>query len=295
MYLFQRIEEVIFQHNDARQAIGEYLLANKNSIHKESMADIAKNTFTSKASLTRFAKLLGYSGWKEFMYAFSHEIVAQKNNAFENVDPNFPFKATDSTIQILDNLSSLQVQSIQDTLNLVVIEDLEKAAQLIKKSKIVAIFGTSPNNYYAELLKRKLLSIGVFSIVVPSGEVGTTAQSLTVYDCAVIISYSGNNPDREPTNIIKYLLKKKVPIVGVTSGGRNYLRDYATVALNVSSKERLYSKISSFATEQSIMFVINSLYSVIFSLDYAENVERKISLSRDLEPQRQATFKDLLE
>lgn len=286
---------MVVQHNDARRTIGEFLLSDKNNIHQYSMDRIAKETFTSKASLTRFAKLLGYSGWKEFMYAFSHEVVQQNDSAFKDVDPNFPFASSDKTIQILEHLSSLQIQSIQDSLNLVVIEDLEKAAKLISQSKTVTIFGTSPNNYYAELLKRKLLAIGLFAIVAPSGEIGTTATALSDKDCAIVISYSGNNPEREPTSIIKYLLRKQVPIIGVTSGGKNYLRDYSTVVLNISSKERLYSKITNFTTEQSIMFILNALYAVVFSLNYDENIERKISLSRDLEPQRQATFKELSE
>lgn len=295
MYLFQRIEEVIVQHSDARRSIGEFLLQNRDHLQKYSMSKIAEQTFTSKSTLTRFAKLLGYSGWKEFMYAFSHETVMHKNNEYENVDPNFPFTAPDDTLQIIENMSHLQIQSIQDTISLISVEELNQVAALINRSETVGIFGTSPNRYCGELFKRKLLSIEKKSVVSQSGESGMVARSLASKDCAIIISYSGNNPDRDPTNVIKYLLRSKVPIIGITSGGNNYLREYSDFVLNISSQERLYSKISTFATEESILTILNILYAAVFAINYEDNKEKKITLSRDLEIQREATFQSLSE
>lgn len=295
MYLFQKIEEVIVKSSDARRSIGEFLLENRDQISKYNMDDIAKLTFTSKPTLVRFGKNLGYSGWKEFMYAFAHETVIHKENEYSDVNPNFPFQVADDTLEIIENLSSLQIQSIKDTVSLMAVEDINKAASIINQAEMVVIYGVSPNSYYGELFKRKLLTIRKRAVTPSSGESGLISRTLTKEDCAVIISYSGNNPDRNPTSNIKYLLNNNVPIIGITSGGHNYLRDYSNVVLNISSKERLYSKITNFATEESIMFILNILYSKVFALDYEQNKEFKILNSKVLEPERQATFKDLEE
>lgn len=295
MYLFQRIEEVIVRHSDARRFIGEFLLENRDNIAKYSMNDIANLTFTSKPTLVRFAKNLGYSGWKEFMYAFAHETVVHKDNAYNDVDPNFPFQAKDDTLEIIEKLSSLQIKSIKDTVSLMSVEDINKAANIINQAETIVIYGVSPNSYYGELFKRKLWTIRKKAVTPQYGESGLISKTLTKKDCAVIISYSGNNPDRSPTSNIKFLLNNEVPIIGITSGGHNYLRDYSNVVLNISSKERLYSKITNFATEESIMFILNTLYAKVFALDYEKNKEFKILNSKVLEPERQATFKNLAE
>ena len=96
MYLFQKIEETVFKQYDARRTIGEFLLANREKLSEYTMEDIARLTHTSKATLVRFAKYFNYSGWKEFMYAFTHEVAHFNDNHFD-VDTNIPFDNTADT------------------------------------------------------------------------------------------------------------------------------------------------------------------------------------------------------
>ncbi|AVK61214.1 MurR/RpiR family transcriptional regulator [Lactobacillus sp. CBA3605] len=295
MYLYQKIEEVTHQKNDSRQTIGDYLLRHRQSIKQQSMQVIATATFTSKPTLVRFAQSLGYSGWREFMYAFEHEVANYDHNTYGDVDPNFPFDAEASTLEIIERLAQLRLESLKSTVNLLQPDVLDQAAQLIFKAQNVVIFGTSPNTYYGETFKRNLISIGKSTRVAPTDEGGLIANTMNPHDCALVISYSGNNPAVSPTSNLKILLPHDVPIIALTSGGDNYLRDYATVTLNISSKEKLYSKITNFATEESILFLLNSLFAKVFSLNYSQNRASKIDHSRSLESGRQASFKDILE
>lgn len=294
MYLFQRIEEAVFKQNDARRTIGEFLLANREQLPKYSMDEIAKLTYTSKATLVRFAKYFDYSGWTEFMYAFTHEVAHFEENAFE-VDSNIPFSRSADTLEIIENLANLRIQTIKETSSLMSADDLSRAAKIIGQAKTIIIYGRSPNSYFGELFKRNLNAIHKKAFMADSDESGLISNTLSSEDCAVIISYSGNNADTYPMQNVKWLLKNRVPIISVTSGGENYLRDYSTIVLNISSREKLYSKISNFATEESILFILNVLYAKIFSLDYDNNMEMKIQNSRTLETRRKTTFKDISE
>ncbi|MGG5373137.1 MurR/RpiR family transcriptional regulator [Enterococcus sp. AZ196] len=295
MYLFQRIEEAAFKQNDARRTIGEFILENRDQLQELSMDEIAKRTFTSKPTLVRFAKYFDYSGWKEFMYAFTHEVAYYDENAYEAVDPNFPFSAEDDSLQIIEHLVTLKMQSIKDTVSHIAAEDLNHAAELIQKAENIVIYGTSPNSYYGELFKRNLLTIQKRAFLSKAGENGLISSALTNRDCAIIISYSGNNPDENPTSNVKKLKRSGVPIISITSGGKNYLRDYSDVVLNISSKERLYSKIANFATQESILFLLDALFSKVFALNYQVNMDNKIANSKVLETKRQSDSKDLSE
>ncbi|MBO1141541.1 MurR/RpiR family transcriptional regulator [Enterococcus avium] len=295
MYLFQRIEEAAFKQNDARRTIGEFILENRDQLQDLSMDEIAKRTFTSKPTLVRFAKYFEYSGWKEFMYAFTHEVANYDENAYENVDPNFPFTAEDDSLQIIEHLVTLKMQSIKDTVAHIAVEDLNHAAELIQKAQNVVIYGTSPNSYYGELFKRNLLTIQKKAFLSKAGENGLISSSLNKQDCAVIISYSGNNPEENPTSNVKILKQAGVSIISITSGGKNYLRDYSDVVLNISSKEKLYSKIANFATQESVLFLLDALFAKIFALDYEMNKKNKIANSKVLESKRQSNYKDISE
>ncbi|WP_313466753.1 MurR/RpiR family transcriptional regulator [Carnobacterium sp.] len=294
MYLFQKIEETAFKQQDARRTIAEFLLSHREKVPHYNMDEIANFTHTSKSTLVRFAKYFDYSGWKEFMYAFTHEVAHFDENGL-GIDPNLPFSSTSDTLEIIENIANLRIQSIKDTASLMAADNINQAAQMIEQAETVIIYGTSPNSYYGELFKRNLVAIHKKAFLAAADESGIISRTLTDKDCALIISYSGNNPETNPMSNVKELMKRNIPIISITSGGENYLRDCSTVVLNISSREKLYSKITNFATEESILFILNILYAKIFSFNYSKNMEKKILNSRILESGRQSSFKDISE
>ncbi len=95
MFLFQKIEETTMKYTDARHAVGEFIIKEQGNIYKYTISEIAEKTFTSKATVVRFAKSMGYEGWKEFMKDYVTEI--QYQNAHKgDIDFNFPFDENDS-------------------------------------------------------------------------------------------------------------------------------------------------------------------------------------------------------
>lgn len=292
MFLFQKIEETMMKYSDARHAVGEFVIREQEELYKYTISEIAERTYTSKATVVRFAQSMGYDGWKEFMKDYIEEVRYKK--AHENgIDYNFPFKENDNTDTIIDNLKKLQIETINETADLLDQKMIDLAVSYIEKAHNVVIFGASPNSYMGELFKRKLFTIGKMATVAINGETGIIAASMTPDDCAVVISYSGNNPGKDPIDKIAVLKKHKVPIIGITSGGNNFMRDNLDCIFTMTSRERLLTKISNFSTEESINFIFNVIYSCLFAKDYRNNKNFKIYNSRLLEQGRNTLIKDL--
>lgn len=266
----------------------------KSHLYRYSIQEIADATYTSKAALVRFAKELGFSGWRAFLKAFVEEQKYQESH-YTDIDPNFPFTAQSSRQDIINQICSLQVESVLDTADLLDHAPLEAAAALLKCSRRVGLFDISPNNLLGELFARKMLSIGRVIDVPARGTFGLLASALEKTDCAIIISYSGNSGVKETGAILPILQKAEVPIIAITSAGENLLRSAAQYTFSISSRERLYSKISTFATENSILYILNVLFSCYFAQDYETNLNRKLNTSRLLEQERRTTSPDLLE
>ena len=89
------------------------------------------------------------------------------------------------------------------------------------------------------------------------------------------------------------MLSNHVPVIGITSGGDNYIRKSLNCVLTMSSRERLYTKISNFATEESIIYILNVLFSCYFAEDYENNKVFKIKNSKMLEYDRNAILKEM--
>ena len=293
MNLLHKVEEAMMQYGgSSRRSIGDFILKEKNDLHKYSLQEIADQTYTSKAAVVRFAQALGFSGWKEFVKAFTEEQSYQAQH-YSNIDANFPFTRDSRRKDIINQLCSLQVESLLDTADLLDEAPLDECAALLLGSRRVAMFGLNPNFALAELFKRKMLSIGRQVELPSQGDVGLLAHSLDKYDCAVIISYSGNSPSGA-LSVLPTLKQHHVPIIGITSVGDNLLRQKADYTLSISSYERLYSKISTFGTENSILFILNVLFSICFAADYDANLERKIGTARELESTRRVTNEQAL-
>lgn len=294
MNLLHKVEEAMMQYGgSSRRSIGDFILKEKNDLHKYSLQEIADQTYTSKAAVVRFAQALGFSGWKEFVKAFTEEQSYQAQH-YSNIDANFPFTKDSRRKDIINQLCSLQVESLLDTADLLNEAPLDECAALLLGSRRVAMFGLNPNFALAELFKRKMLSIGRQVELPSQGDVGLLAHSLDKYDCAVIISYSGNSPTTGVLSVLPTLKQRNVPIIGITSVGDNLLRQKADYTLSISSYERLYSKISTFGTENSILFILNVLFSICFAADYDANLERKIGTARELESTRRVTNEQAL-
>ncbi len=295
MSLIHKVEEITMEYGGgARHSIGTFILEKKSALTRYSLQEIADATYTSKAAVVRFAKALGFSGWKEFLKAFWEEQSYQEQH-YTDIDANYPFDADSSRQDIINQLCSLQVESLLDTADLLDGAPLAECAELLLRSRRIAMFGLNPNLTLAELFQRKMLSIGR-QVELPSmGDSGLLAHSLTAEDCAVIISYSGNSIHHGPLSVLSALEERGVPVIALTSVGDNLLRQRADYTLSISSYERLYSKISTFATENSILYILNVLFSCCFAADYQANISRKVGTARRLESERRTDAQALRE
>ena len=96
---------------------------------------------------------------------------------------------------------------------------------------------------------------------------------------AMIISYSGET--NELIKIAKILKEKKTPIIVLTSIGDNRLSHYANYILNIGSREKIFTKIAPFASQTSIEYILNVIFSCLFKKNYQKNIQNKISYDKE--------------
>ena len=76
---------------------------------------------------------------------------------------------------------------------------------------------------------------------------------------------------------MQLLKKNKTPIVLICSTLENPLKNSADYILYMSSHEDHYNKISSFSTRMSLLYILDSLYTCYFKLDYDRNIKNKLT------------------
>lgn len=262
----------------SEEALAKYILTQKENIEKLSTKDLANATYTSPSTVIRLSQKLGFSGWNELKEKYLEELQ-YLNQHFSNIDSNFPFEAHDTLMNVASKIGHLACESIEDTLSLLKHDDLNKAVAILDKAQIINIFGMSNSLIMAYDFKHKMIRINRHvDILNLPGEQAYVAANSSPNDCAILISYSGEI--RESLLIAKILKKNKTPIISLTSIGENTLKSFADCTFSITSREKLYSKIATYSTNNSIHLILDILYSCLFKMNYDYNLEYKTNLSK---------------
>lgn len=275
MLIQQKLERAHL--SDAQQAVMDYFLTQRNKIQNMSISDVAKNTYTSTTTIIRLAKKLGFSGYEEFKKAFVKE-VEYLDEHFTEINPNFPFERNDSIQTIASKITQLSIESAQDTLTLINHDQLLKAVQILRNSKNIHLGAISYSLLLGQIFRLDMMRIGRnVNVCDINGEELFLENVVHPSDCIIFISYSGEID--KLCILAKRLKQKGTKIIVITSIGDNTLKKYSDVVLEVSTREKLYSKIKGYNNENSIKLMLDILYSCYFKTNYDEHLKQRLDIS----------------
>lgn len=279
MLLIDKMKKYPFSNSE--RIVVAYLLDQKESIKNASTKNIADATYTSPSILIRIAKKLNYKGWNDLKDAYLSEI-SYLNSHFTDIDANLPFDNQDTITTIANKISELHSESVKDTLSLIHHDSLQKAIQIMRKSTKIHVFGVSNVNYLAMNFAFKMKRIGKNAECDPISEnMFQNAAMVAKGECAICISYSGQT--LAMLKVARILRNNHIPIISITSIGDNALSQLSDVTLNLCTREKSYSKIAPFTSEESINLILDILYSCLFSLNYQANLDYKLSIANQIE------------
>lgn len=271
----------ICSFSTSEKQIAEYMLTEQKNIQDKSISEISNETYTSKSTLVRLAKKLNYPGWSALKQDFLEEIDYLEKST-SNIDANFPFSKRDSLMTIANNIAQLEKEAIEDTLSLITHNDLRHSLNILEKATKIHVFAVSSNlnliDKFQHKMKRIKRDVAIHKL---QSEILFDSFSANEHSCAILISYSGETTTL--FEVAKLLQQNSIPIILLTSFGDNTLSHIADVVLHISTREKLYTKISSFSTDVAIEYVLDVLYSCIFADDFDKNLETKLSSSKLIE------------
>lgn len=259
--------------SNSEKNIARYILNHGETVLNLSIKQLAKNTYTSPATIVRLCHKLGLEGYQDFKIKYSAELQYDNKNL---IDVNFPFSKDDSTWQIVNKIAQLHQEALQDTLNLIDIDNLDQIVALVDQAKKIYLFGFGNSLLVGLDFQHKMMRINKLVEIRPnSGEQGFLSYTCTTEDIAIIISYSGET--NELIDIAKSLKRRHIKVVAITSIGENRLSKYSDYLINTGSREKIFSKIAPYASKTSISYILDLIFSCLFKLNYDQNIEEKLN------------------
>ena len=248
------------------QEVGACILAMGERLEGYTIKEFAVAAHVSIASVHRFCKKLGLEGFKELKVEVARAAAARAG-ASEQVDINFPFGADDTPAQITRQMEGLYRATLRETREVLDLEALERAAELVVRADVVDVYTQSHNLYPAQMFRDRLLSAGKQTTCSQDveGQI-RRAMASDVRHAAIVITYSGLS-DTFP-KLLGLLREQRTPVIFIGTPGACRRHPGLEVYLMVSDSESLQNRITQFASHIAVQYVLDTLFSCYFALDY---------------------------
>lgn len=259
------------KYTAAEKQIIAFIQAYPRVVINLSLEDLARECFVSQASIIRFCKKLGTKGFADFKIRLASELsVFALDNREVPVDIPIPSDASNPEIaKIFYNLSR---QALESTWNALDYPALQKAARMLAYSDLVHLYGRGESLIVAEDFHYKLLRIGVHSQLEPLNgfpEVCARRSDSKVRETALVVSQYCNS--HQVHYVIDELMSAGISFILLTAAQNAWPYDkYAAVTLRITSTESRH-KMGSFASRTAMLYTLDCLYGVLFSLHYEQN------------------------
>ncbi|WP_235505463.1 MurR/RpiR family transcriptional regulator [Enterococcus sp. RIT-PI-f] len=221
-HLYKQIQYQIPKLNRVEKNVLDYCLNASTVVSEMTATQLALQTFTSQATVSRMAKKLGFAGFQEFKFALKN----QQSAAHIEGERSQPFALVQLIQQMVDDFTR-SMQGIDP-------KNIQSAARLLEKAKRVEFFALGQSMPVALSASRKLRFLGKpVGAATDWDELFAVSNHLTSNDLAVFISLSG-----ETIGLLDYadrLNACQVPIIAFTGVNGSSLTERATLSFTSES------------------------------------------------------------
>lgn len=234
--------------NDVNFVIADYLLRAVFDEKRElTINEIANKCYTSPATVSRFARQIGYDSFQELKKRCEISKSSGTEILFDNLENmNFDFV---NDRQILMNFAHNISESLEDLVIHLNFEEIDKLIELIHDSENVYIFGIQLSGLFAQHLQFLLMNMGKVCRCYTDGvRQDAAAKSMPANSIAIILSVDGNllRERRDTLFDIKENNAKLILITQNPTSKWNYLFDQIVYLGNFKSAKNGRYKLQFF-------------------------------------------------
>lgn len=246
--------------------VAETVLAQPDATLRQSITELAETSGSSEASVMRFCRDQGFSGFQDFKLALAKELATDERTR-DNGSPS----------DDIQRLVETAITSLRETEQLIVREDVATASGKLLAASVVECFGIAASAVTAQYLAYKMTRIGKFSRALGDAHLAVmaagTAQPGTVQ---VVISSSGSTIDA--VRVAELARSKGAFVIGISNRSKSPLIAVCDLALIASWPETPLTG-GAFPSKISQLLIVDALVAEMTRQD----PKRLFELSRTAE------------
>ncbi|EPE7078081.1 MurR/RpiR family transcriptional regulator [Cronobacter sakazakii] len=221
--LLLKLRQALSGFSPTQRKLGDYVLSDPARVLYLTITELARESDTSEASVTRLCRALGCKGYTEFKMALALDVQRGQAPRAQSGDA-------------LDALMEESVQALRDTAQLLDRAVLEQAAQALHQARSVQIYGVAASAIIGEYLHYKLLRLGKAAhLFSDMHRASMNATTLGETDLVVAISSSGST--RDLLHAVTLARKVGAPVLTLSNTPRSPLASLSNMLLVAAKPE----------------------------------------------------------
>ncbi|MGN0350242.1 MAG: MurR/RpiR family transcriptional regulator [Roseburia sp.] len=256
----------------SERKVADYLLRCDEELEDMTLTELAERAKVSQPTVLRFARGLGYEGFRELKTTILEDRMRKKME-MERISPlyGFPVTRDDMLTDVPSKVIGTAIHIMQETLKSISLKEYMKAIEFITCAENIVVYGVENSLCTVSDLMTKFLYLGLNCRNYNDYYLqSVSAGNLSEKDVAIGISYSGNS--RNTVEVIRMAKKAGAKTIVITNFEEAPICKYADVIICTSTEQFLYGDAIFSRTSQ--LAIVDMLYMGVLLSDYDKYTEK---------------------
>ena len=257
-----RLREQSKMFSPTEREVANQILEDPRIVVDMSIHRLAKHTFSSASTIVRLCAHTGYSGYKDFRKAVTHELTIREETRNQEMRE---IERSDNLSDIIDKITYANIVSLEETRALMDVDVLQSCV-------VIYLFGLGASLCAAKDAYLKFLRLNKLCIINEDWHSQLLqAKNAAPGDLGIVISYSGATV--EVVECMKALRANGTPIIAITRCVNSPVSELADQKLYTTANESLF-RTGAMSSRISQLSIIDILYTAVANDRYDASLDQ---------------------
>lgn len=244
---------------------------NPSIVVNKTINELAEECRTSVASVVRFCRAIGFSGYAQLRMALATELGKEAAQFSTRGAFGAEIAAGDTLHEAVSKLAALELLAIEETVAQLDFETLERAVDAVAAADRILLYGVGASQIVADDLRHKLLRIGRNAHVLADAHEAVSVTSLH-HAPSVAIAFSHSGSTSETLHFVDAAKRNGVTAIGVTGAKDSHLAHAVDHALFTEVRESTF-RAGAMVSRIAQLAVVDSLFVGVAQRQFDETVD----------------------
>jgi len=285
MGIQSRIEASAPSFTPAMRRIADALRQNPAIVREMTISALAASCDTSVASVVRFCRAIGLSGYAELRMALATELGKEAAQFGATLTLGAEIAQSDSLKEMAAKVASLEMLAIEETVAALDFRALGRIVTALDKAQRILLFGIGASQFVAQDLHHKLFRIGRNAFLMSDAHEAWSASLLSPKG-TVAIGFSHSGATADTVQFLDLARENGALTVAVTSVEESPLAKAAQECLITHARESAL-RAGAMVSRIAQLAVVDCLFLGVARLRYDQTIDA-LKRTRDVTHPEQA-------